>query len=210
MKILNEDYPSSFNIEEFKELTSFAKRKAYCDQHFANNSYICSGSSRYVYRIDTNKVLKLAKNKKGLLQNEAEWELFNDAYAPGSLAPVYEGDDENYTWIEMAYADKLTEKKFEKITGFSWENFVIKVGVCYEDGNMGSYFHSLLERVPEEVRDQIDESPIYEDISELIINFSTPHGDLIKLNSYGIINGEIYLIDYGLTTEIFNNYYRGY
>jgi hypothetical protein len=200
MKHLYENYPPSFNTEEFKSLTTFVKRKKYCDLHFPEQAYICSGSSRYVYRIDTDKVLKLAKNKKGLLQNETEWVLFNDAYAPGGLAPIYDGDDENYAWIEMAYAEKLTEKKFQKITGFSSNNFfsVIKAEFSY------LHRHDALDMQRSE---EVKESPLYNNIWEFIVNFSMPIGDLLKLSSYGIINGEIYLIDYGLTDEILRGYY---
>ena len=69
---MGEDYPSSWNIEEFKSLRSFAERKRYCD---ANLQKIASGSGRIVYKVDNQKVLKLAKNKKGVAQNEIESEL---------------------------------------------------------------------------------------------------------------------------------------
>ena len=65
---MDEAYPTSFNIEEFKQLKSFNQRIQYCEQHLQR---ISSGSSRIVYKIDDEKVLKLAKNKKGLAQNEA-------------------------------------------------------------------------------------------------------------------------------------------
>jgi mRNA-degrading endonuclease RelE of RelBE toxin-antitoxin system len=64
---LLEDYPTSWSIEEFKKLNSFNARIKYCNQHLTR---ISSGSSRVVYKIDDEKVLKLAKNKKGLAQNE--------------------------------------------------------------------------------------------------------------------------------------------
>ena len=46
---MKEDYPASFSMEEFKKLTSFAKRIAYCEEHLQR---ISSGSSRIVYKID--------------------------------------------------------------------------------------------------------------------------------------------------------------
>jgi len=47
-KDLDEDYPTSWSIEEFKKLTSFSARVNYCNQHLQRLS---SGSSRIVYKI---------------------------------------------------------------------------------------------------------------------------------------------------------------
>ena len=70
MKIIDEmAYPVSFNMDEFKMLKTFAARIKYCQ---ARLQRISSGSSRIVYKIDNEKVLKLAKNRKGIAQNEAE------------------------------------------------------------------------------------------------------------------------------------------
>jgi mRNA-degrading endonuclease RelE of RelBE toxin-antitoxin system len=65
--LIDEDYPTNWNFDEFKALTSFNKRALYCNN---NLQRISSGSARIVYKIDNDKVLKLAKNAKGLDQNE--------------------------------------------------------------------------------------------------------------------------------------------
>ena len=66
MKIINEmAYPVSFNMDEFKMLKTFAARIKYCQ---AKLQRISSGSSRIVYKIDNEKVLKLAKTVKELLK----------------------------------------------------------------------------------------------------------------------------------------------
>ena len=68
-----ENYPESFDMEFFKRLTnkSFKKRIEYCDQHLER---IANGTSRIIYKINDEKVLKLAWNKKGLFQNETEYD----------------------------------------------------------------------------------------------------------------------------------------
>lgn len=66
---VTEDYPTSFDMDFFKTLPSFNQRIQYCEKYLQR---ISSGSSRIVYKIDDQKVLKLAKNKKGLAQNETE------------------------------------------------------------------------------------------------------------------------------------------
>ena len=70
MKIIDEmAYPVSFNMAEFKTLTTFAERIRYCQTRLQS---ISSGSARIVYKIGNEKVLKLAKSRKGIAQNEAE------------------------------------------------------------------------------------------------------------------------------------------
>lgn len=59
--LLDEDYPTSFDMGHFKTLTKFAERVRYCEE---NLQRISSGSARIVYKIDNEKVLKLAKNEK--------------------------------------------------------------------------------------------------------------------------------------------------
>ena len=77
MKIIDEmAYPVSFNMAEFKMLTTFVERIRYCQTRLQR---ISSGSARIVYKIDNEKVLKLAKNRKGIAQNEAEG---GDYYKP--------------------------------------------------------------------------------------------------------------------------------
>ena len=84
MKIINEmAYPFSFNMDEFKMLKTFAARIKYCQ---ARLQRISSGSSRIVYKIDSEKVLKLAKNRKGIAQNEAEG---GDYYKPKQVNYKY-------------------------------------------------------------------------------------------------------------------------
>lgn len=48
-ELMDEDYPSSFDMEHFKSLTSFNKRIQYCKE---NLKRISSGSGRIVYMID--------------------------------------------------------------------------------------------------------------------------------------------------------------
>ena len=68
---------NNFNIDIFKNLNSFSKRISYCDE---NIERISSGSSRIVYKINDEKVLKLAKNTKGLEQNKNEIQYRSDSY----------------------------------------------------------------------------------------------------------------------------------
>jgi hypothetical protein len=102
--LIDEAYPESFNMESFKQLKTFAERIRYCEEHL---SKIGAGSSRIVYKIDDEKVLKLAKNNKGIAQNEAEYDIFKTAYYADNLAAEVFDVDDHYLWIEMELAEKM-------------------------------------------------------------------------------------------------------
>lgn len=201
--LMGEDYPSSWNIEEFKSLRSFAERKRYCD---ANLQRISSGSGRTVYKIDNEKVLKLAKNKKGVAQNEIEIELGDDYYFAAILGGVFESD-ENALWVEMELARKVTPTIFKKMVGVSIDNFKIYI-----------YSRDRLEKgrpawftIHPIIKKQLDDSELVDSIFELVHGVDFAIGDLGRLSSWGLVNrgGEdrLVIIDYGVTNDVHATYY---
>ena len=110
-------YPVSFNMEEFKTLKSFNQRIKYCSARLPR---IGAGSSRIVFQIDNEKCLKLAKNQRGIAQNEAE----DDGYIQSLdlAAEVYDTHPE-YLWIEMQLARKAKPSDFQRLTGFNFKIF---------------------------------------------------------------------------------------
>lgn len=60
-----------FSFETLTSLSSYKKRIAYCKQMLGQP--IGNGSSRIVFQISDERVLKVAKNQKGIAQNEAKW-----------------------------------------------------------------------------------------------------------------------------------------
>ena len=82
-------YPVGFSMETMLSLNSYSARVRYCDQHLQK---IGQGSSRIVYDVDGEKVLKVAKNKKGIAQNEAESEDWLQSY--DCFAKVFEKSED--------------------------------------------------------------------------------------------------------------------
>lgn len=108
-------YPDTFSMDTLLSLSSYAKKVQYADTHLTK---IASGSSRIAYKVDEEKVLKVAKNKKGLAQNiaESDWGL-QDMY-PDLVAKVFETDEDGI-FLEMELARKVTPTKFRSILGFT-------------------------------------------------------------------------------------------
>ena len=198
-KDLDEDYPSSWSIDEFKKLTSFSARVNYCNQHLQR---LASGSSRIVYKVDDTKVLKLAKNKKGLAQNETEIDFGRDSYLSDIVAKIFDFD-ENGLWVEMELAQKLTPAMFKNIVGVDFENYCEAMRYRYRVAVEYQY------RIPKpENMDEMWENDFVYKMMDMMVNYELILADLCKITSYGLVdNNRIVLIDSGLTNEVFDTHY---
>jgi len=202
-EILNkliEDYPSSFNMDHFKALTSFKKRKEYCDEHL---TLLNSGSGRRVYIIDDEKVLKLAKNKKGVAQNEVEINQSQDYTTDGLVAETYDYHPD-FLWVEAEKCKRLTPKRFKEIVGIDFKKFseIIK----YEWYRINTNQKQI---EPEEYDGIMDENEFVYNITTYMGDYQLPCGDLTRLSTYAENNnGEVVVVDYGLTHDVFDGYYK--
>ena len=204
-------YPASFNMEEFKNCNSFAARVRYCQARLPR---ISSGSSRIVYKIDDEKVLKLAKNAKGIAQNNAEAHSY--AIETGIDAQVFD-HDENDLWLEMELARRATAADFKNIIGVPFafvQNYVNYTAKRYSRNwrniSYDSRYTEMFDRIDDEdfpnwewfgmLRDYMGDTGL-----ESI-------GDLQRFSSWGVVkrNGadEIVLVDLGLDDEVYDNFYK--
>lgn len=208
-EMMDEAYPSTWDIETFKSLKSFAQRIKYCEQHLQR---ISSGSSRIVYKIDDEKVLKLAKNNKGLSQNELEAEYSQYDDLSDILARTFDSADDN-TWVEMELARKVTPATFKQVTGFDWEDFKKIMDKQYYRANPQKDRFGWADRkvLPDEIEQKMWEDEFVYPMLNLMANYDIPVGDLLRTSSYGLVkrngNDAIVLIDYGLNQENYDSYY---
>lgn len=204
---LEEDYPSNFDLEEFSKLNSFNKRIQYCQERLKR---ISSGSSRIVYMVDDTKVLKIARNKKGLAQNEIEIDYSNYYDLKDITAQVF-AYDQNNLWVEMELAKKVTPAIFERVVGFTFADYCAGLRKHHDEINpkRRSWFSS---DVSKEVYEAMWEDEFTYEMLSFIGSYDIPVGDLCKLNTYGLVkrNGEdtIVMIDYGLNNDVWQDYYK--
>ena len=110
-----------FRIDALRDM-SYKDKIAYCREWLGED--IGKGSSRMVFQMDDETVLKLAINKKGLAQNREEYSLSKDGYIGHFFPKVYNGSDEdNFLWIVSEYVLPATEEDFQQILGIPWNNF---------------------------------------------------------------------------------------
>lgn len=203
--MLGEEYPTNFNMAHFKTLKSFRQRVAYCQE---NLQRISSGSSRIVYKIDDEKVLKLAKNQKGITQNNVEIEYSQYGDLEDIVAKVFDSD-ENGLWVEMQLARKVTPSIFRNVTGFDFNDYSKVIHNHYMDASGKG---GPKNTVSPQLTDRMWNTEWSYEILNFIGNYGIPAGDLMRLSTYGLVklNGKdhIVIIDYGLTNDVYASYYR--
>ncbi len=193
----NEEVPSQFSVNDLKNIKSFAGRVKYISQKLEK---IGAGSSRAAFLIDDNTVLKLALNKKGLAQNNVESDVAN---MYDIVPEKIDADYDNDTWLIVKRAKKLTSpKRFNEITGITWENFVAALVYELEGRRHGK-------KVPKpDNMETLWEHEFFSPVVDMAINYDMPIGDLLRLGSYGEINGKPVLLDSGLTQDVYQEYYK--
>lgn len=195
---------TQFNLGDLLELPSFTQRILYATNTLQK---LGSGSSRTVFAIDDNTVLKVAKNKKGLAQNQAESQYAIQQWS--SLVAKVIDSDPNDIFIVMERASKVTPTLFKKILGFSIEHLAEYLEVFKHRYKPSKYYRpSSLSKDWTEMED----NEWVMDLVDLAVNFNFPiPGDLGRLSSYGVVDRgygqEVVLIDFGLNEEVWETHY---
>lgn len=205
-KILEMAYPASFNMEEFKALRSFKDRIEYCNARLPK---IGTGSSRIVYKIDDEKCLKLAKNKKGIAQNQVEIDNGNDSYF--SFIPAVYDSDYDGTFVEMQLCRQATPQLFQQRYGVPFGVFQCMIQEAINETSRFKHnpFAQFSEQL-QEVWGKDDETcRFFSDVYEYAVQNGREAGDLLRIKNWGVDgNGDFVLIDFGFDAEVAKLYYK--
>lgn len=182
-------------LSNLEKMETYAARKKYAE---ANLKHLSSGSSRIVYLTPTKTIVKLAKNDKGIAQNQAE---ANPKMKSKYLNPII-SCAKNHSWCETHYLDKITAKEFEEMTGLDFEDFdlAIRYGLRNVSGNT--------DKEKPENFEQVAKSDIYKEMKDIGDKFKLLPGDMARISSWGAKDGKPVLIDAGLTRDIFDKFYE--
>lgn len=204
-------YPASFSMEEFKRINTFKGRLEYCAARLPK---LGKGSSRVVFKIDDEKCLKLAVNRKGLAQNEVEAEPDYFLEQIGLVARTYDYD-ENFLWVEMQLARPATKNDFKRLTPYDFET--MREFITY---NCGRYSRRKWFSISPEYKKLFNRPDFYDTIYDTVFYAMYDYlgnyqpkivGDLQKLSSWGVVKQggqeELVLIDFGLNEDVYNKYY---
>lgn len=188
---------SQFDITKLADIKSYSGRLKYCKQFLTQMG---KGSGRAVFDLGNSRVLKLAINAKGEAQNqvEADWAL-QDAYK-GIIASVLDQAPDDYSWVISEKARKITAKEFKEKIGIKFSDFAwdVRQYVLWRQGSIRGN-----PNIPEDVLD----NEFFQELTDMALNFSHEPGDYAKIDSYGDIDGDIVVRDYGLSKATWNDHY---
>jgi len=205
------NYPEGFDINQFKDLPSYAAKARYLRSHGLDK--LGAGSSRAAFIADNDTVIKVAKNKKGLAQNRVEANISSDDFMPANAPLALVKDhDPDYVWIESERARRAKPTDFQSIVGYPMKDVIKTVRELvdnYKDKRqpVASYWY-LKDR---ELFDQLSETPFITDLVDIIVNHDLEMGDIDRISSWGVVNRngsqQLVLIDYGLDDQVWKQHY---
>lgn len=204
--VLNETpLPEDWDDALFNERVPFARRVKYARERAAK---VGTGSSRVAFVIPyegRQTVLKIAKNPKGMAQNEAEAEKLRDYYLQGLqiAIPMIDYDEQNNmpTWIHTEFAQKAKDSDFIRACGGTLNDLLARaLQISGREGMRGHFSTGNAEKVNED--DEMASA-----LADLIGNYDIPSGDFGRLANWGIYNGSPVIIDLGLSSEVLQKHY---
>ena len=181
-------------LKKLSELETFKDRVDYAEDKL---EHLSSGSSRVIYVLPgEKKVLKLAKNERGVAQNKAE---SNPKMKSKYITKTLRSDKNGY-WKISEYLDKITAKEFEKMTGVDFDDFgeALRYGLKSVSDNDAKKPKNFSE---------IEKLDMYKDLIKLGKEFELMPGDMARISSWGKIDDHPLLLDAGLTKDIYDEFY---
>lgn len=184
-----------FSILPKKDINDFVQLETFCNIHY---KYLSSGTSRKVYDLNNEYVIKIAFNIYGIYQNQSEVRLCKQYYDSDLILPIVEYSN---LWViqkKVLPITKETSILFKELYDVSFEKICLLIKcVCqhlkqhkikYYYENINEFAHS---------------------IEKFLVSTNTLFFiDYCKYDSWGYLNGKIYIIDYGMDNETYSKYIR--
>ena len=199
--IKSDDFDTDYN-PKFDKIFDLLYSKYYC---------VGSGSSRNVWALDKNTVIKMAKNEKGIAQNLAELRVFEKA--PERVAKIKWYHPNGYYLIveRCTSLDRFLEDKEVNIDAADFSNYVdINCNKKYTVENV----EKIVKKFVKENQDEAKYKPavfkmLAKQIKELATFIWKNKIDDIYDDQLGVNKaGKIILLDYGMNKEVWKKFYR--
>jgi len=212
--ILNEAQDDTFSYEEMKSISELHSLVCYCYQHLGDD--IGMGSSRCVFQLSDEWVIKVAYNKKGLAQNEEEWKALSSMDSLGIFVKIDEklSDLENFKWIVSEFVLPAQKEDFQECCGLSWSTVQLFLRKSQEKHRLPdmSWIWKKCNMSDKMYNNLINTNDLCKGLDEYNAKYHHHHADLRRIDAFGMTlrNGKptMVLLDYGLTNEVFNRLYK--
>lgn len=168
-------------------------------------SKVGTGSGRVAFNIQYEgrpTVLKIARNQKGLAQNEYEAQTLGEYMIQdtGLFIPMIDYDEENEPprWIHTELAQKMKPTQFKKFFGVDHNTLVniLKYGSGQQTYGSTEGFDELIE----------NNETLY-DLVNIVGNYGMPVGDFGRLVNWGVYKGRPVVLDLGLSQDVWDQHY---
>jgi hypothetical protein len=215
-KVTEAPLPPDWDPEQLNLRQTFKNRLKYA---LDRAKRLGGGSSRVAMTIDYEgrpTALKVAKNLKGLAQNEAEIEILEDFYV-GKLPIVipmidYDKANKRPVWLQTEIAKKVRGDTLQKMlhTPAMWlltnqvRNLTGKRGPHdMDDEKIKKYFFDTANDYWKPTEEGWKIFRQYsEELAELVMSSTLDSGDLQNPANWGLYNGRPVVIDLGFTDEV--------
>jgi tRNA A-37 threonylcarbamoyl transferase component Bud32 len=187
------------DIEQWKQLPPI--KQLLFLRNNAEELEVGKGSSRIVYLINNKTVLKLARNEKGLTQNQAEVDAFRDPLSKGLVTKIFDYSPD-YRWLISELARPIKNyREFGSILGSDAEDFFYEFKSRMEDHY--------------ENENSVDTNQVQNPLMGALLDFCIKKdllpGDIIKPDSWGkTADGRLVLLDYGFTFDTYTKHYKSH
>jgi hypothetical protein len=98
-----------FTFTELTNQKTISQKLFYCRNHLKE---LAKGSARVVFEFDSN-VIKVAKNQKGIEQNQVEIKI---GQTKPDCVPTLISFDENNSWSVFEKVEPITKEEFEELS----------------------------------------------------------------------------------------------
>jgi hypothetical protein len=226
-----EEVLRGFNLQKFKSISAGSARPETKEEEedfaWAHKSHpevayarkylpeLGEGSSRIVFALSGDKVLKISKNKAGIAQNEAEVSIFTHSKNNKLVTRIFDFSPD-FKWIISELVKPLGRGEFRAITGIDEDWFTY--GILDQesvDHGLESKLKRLKSDVPrspkipaiQDVLMSPEKLKFVEDIIEMIKTHNLVYPDVNPSHFGKTINGKLRFFDYGYTEDVYSKYY---
>lgn len=201
--------PDDWDKSKFTSNTPFAQRVRHAEERAKK---LGTGSSRIAFEIEYEgrpTVLKIAKNKKGIAQNDYETQMFSDWFVTGLdiTIPMIDHDEENDTptWLHVEKAEKMKPSQFKQFFDGMGASDMMDC-VNYLVGKEPSRYH-ISDEKKERYNELYEENEYIISLVDLIGNYDISPGDFNYLANWGVYKNQPVIIDIGASTEVMSSHY---
>lgn len=172
-----------------------------------------AGSARTVFLLDSKKVLKLASNRKGIGQNEAELDAVTNPSLKPIFAKIYDYSPD-FSWLISELVKPLNSyTEFEQLTGIDFYNFsYMLMNAAYfghDQEKLVNHLQGSAKNDEEFAKiENLRDSMLVKHVLLALKNGRILPGDLERIEHWGKTPDQrVVLLDYGFTVDVSNKYY---